>query len=35
MAISVADENAEVKPVQALYDVLPAVAATRSSTATP
>jgi alpha-mannosidase len=35
MAISVADENAEVKPAQALYDVLPAVAATRSSTATP
>jgi alpha-mannosidase len=34
MAISVADENAEVNPVQPLYDVLPSVAATTSA-ATP
>jgi alpha-mannosidase len=30
MAISVAEENAEVKPVQPLYDVLPSVAAATS-----
>ncbi|MGA9383727.1 MAG: glycoside hydrolase family 38 C-terminal domain-containing protein [Candidatus Sulfotelmatobacter sp.] len=34
MAISVADENAEVKPVQPLYDVLPLIGATMSSAAT-
>ena len=35
MAISVADENAEVKPVQPLYDVLPPIAATTSATTAP
>jgi alpha-mannosidase len=35
MAISVADENAEVKPVQPLYDVLPSIAATTSSATAP
>jgi alpha-mannosidase len=35
MAISVADENAEVKPVQTLYDVLPSIAATTSTATAP
>ena len=35
MAISVADENAEVKPVQLLYDVLPSIAAATSFATTP
>ncbi|MGA9304979.1 MAG: glycoside hydrolase family 38 C-terminal domain-containing protein [Candidatus Sulfotelmatobacter sp.] len=35
MAISVADENAEVKPVQPLYDVLPPIGATTSATTAP
>ncbi len=34
MAISVADENTEVRPVQPLYDVLPSIAATASSAMT-
>ena len=35
LAISVADENDEVKPVQPLYDVLPSIAATTSSATAP
>jgi alpha-mannosidase len=35
MAISVAGENAEVKPVQPLYDVLPPIAATTFSATAP
>jgi alpha-mannosidase len=35
MAISEAEENAEVKPVQPLYDVLPSIAATTSVAAAP
>ena len=35
LAISVADENHEVKPVQPLYDVLPSIAATTSSATAP
>jgi alpha-mannosidase len=35
MAISVAGENTEVKPVQPLYDVLPSIAGTTSSATAP
>jgi alpha-mannosidase len=35
MAMSVADESAEVKPVQPLYDVLPPIAGTTSSATAP